>query len=89
MRIDGPLRALFVDHDADDLHVVGRIEFFQHFFRVRHLRHGLGRNERDCIDVFESSADQGLQVGALDVRRNQAFQPLPGIAGAFDQFHRV
>ena len=39
LRVDGALRTFFVDHDADDLHIIGRIEFLQHFFRVRHLRH--------------------------------------------------
>ena len=63
--IDGPLRAFFIDHDADDLHVVRRIEFLQYFFRVRHLRHGFGRHERYRVDVLESRADQGLQIVRL------------------------
>ena len=87
MRLDGPLRALFVDHDADDLDIIGRIEFLQYFFRVRHLRHGFGRHERDGIDVLESRTDQGLQVSPLDVRRNLSLQPLPGIARTFDEFN--
>ena len=84
MSLGGPLRAFLVDHDADDLDVIRRIEFLQHFFGIRHLWHGFRRHERDSIDVLETRADQSLQVSALDVRRNVALQPLPGIARTFD-----
>ena len=50
-RRDGPLRALFVDHDADDFDIVGRIEFFQYIFRVGHLRHRIRGNETDRVNV--------------------------------------
>ena len=59
---DGALRAFFVDHDADDLDVIGRIEFFENVFGVGHLRDGVGRDERDGVDVLEAGADQGLQI---------------------------
>ncbi len=45
LRIDRALGAFFVDDDADDLDVIGRIEFFQDFFGVGHLRDGVGRDE--------------------------------------------
>ena len=45
LRLNRPLRSFFVDHDADNLYIIGRIEFFQDFFRVRHLRHCFRRDE--------------------------------------------
>ena len=81
---DGAVGAFFVDHDADDLDVVGRINLLQHFFRVGHLRHGLGRDERHGVNALEPGADQRAQVGSLDLGRDLAREALPGVAGTFD-----
>ena len=81
LRRDGALRAFFVDHDADDLHVVGRVEFFQNFFGVGHLRYGFRRDEGYRVDMLEPGADQGLQIGALDVGGIWPFSPCQASRG--------
>src|SRR5882762_2740193 len=52
--LDGALRSLFIHRDADDLDVVGWIEFFEDLFRIRHLRDCLRRHERDGINMLET-----------------------------------
>ena len=86
MGVDGALRAFFVDHDADDLDVIGGIEFFQNFFGIRRLGDGVGGDERDGIDVLKARADQGLEIVGFKFGRDLAFEALPGIARAFDKF---
>ena len=82
---DSALDPALVDHNADDLDIIRRIEFAQDGFRVGHLRHRLGRDERDRVNVLESRGDQRLQVLHLDGSRNLSRQALPGIAGTFDE----
>ena len=65
---------LFVDHDPDNLHVIRRIEFLQHYFGIGHLRYGFWRDERNGINVLEPHANQCLQISALDVGRNLSLQ---------------
>ena len=89
MRIDRPLRALFVDHDTDDFRVIRRIEFLQHFFGVGHLRDGFRRDERNRIKMLEPRANQGFQIIALEMSGNLPLQPLPGIARTFDEFDLI
>ena len=89
MRVDRSLRTFFVDNDADDLHVVGRIDLFQHFIGIGHLRDGIGRDERDGVDVLESGLDESPQIGNFDVSRNPPFEPLPGIPRTLDQLEGV
>ena len=86
---NGPLRALLVDHDPDNFNIIGRIEFFQYFLRIGHLRNGFRRDKRNRIDVLEPRADQGLQIVRLDVSRNLPFQPLPGIARTLNEFYGI
>ena len=83
------LRALFIDHDADNLRVVRRIKFLQHLFRVRHLRNCSRRYERPGINVLEAGANQGLQIIRLDVGGNLHLQSLPGISWTFDEFDGI
>src|ERR1022692_4908670 len=59
---DRSLRTFFVDHDADDFYVVGRVEFLQNFFGVSHLRDGVRRDETDGINVLEAGGDQSLEI---------------------------
>src|SRR5579859_2230920 len=39
--------------------------------------------------MLESRADQGIQVGHLQVRWNRLLQALPGITRAFNYFDRI
>ena len=87
--VDGPLRAFLVHDNSNDLDIIWRIEVFQYFFRVCHLRHRLRRNKRHSINVLESHADQGTEVVCLDRGRNLALQPLPGIARTLDEFDGI
>jgi hypothetical protein len=41
-RSDRAIGAFLIDHNADDLYVVRRIELLEHLLRVGHLRHRLG-----------------------------------------------
>src|ERR1039458_1603224 len=84
---DRPLSALFIDHDTDDFHVVGRIEFLQNLFGVGHLWDSVGRNEADGVNVLEAGRDQGLEIVGLQISRDLAFESLPRIAGALDQLY--
>src|ERR1700733_7371954 len=84
---DGPLRAFLVDHNPDDLHIIGRIELLQDFFGVRHLRYRLRRDEGDGINGLETIADQGFQVVRLEARGDLPGKPLPGIARTCDEFY--
>jgi hypothetical protein len=81
---NGALSAFFVYHDPDDLDIVRQVDLFQHFFAVRHLRNGFGRNKADRIDVFEPRVNQGAQVTGFDLRRNLTAEALPRVAWAFD-----
>src|SRR5438105_1114214 len=82
---DGALGALVVHHNADDLHIVRRVELLQHFFRIRHLRHRFGRYERHCVNVLESRCDQPAQIRNFGCSWNLLLQSLPGITRAFDE----
>src|ERR1019366_3424976 len=84
---DRSLRAFFVDHDADDFHIVGRIEFFQNHFGVGHLWDSVGRDKADGVDVLEAGRDQGLEIVGLQFSRDLSLEALPGIAGALDQLY--
>ena len=83
---DSAFGAAFVHHDADDLDVVGRIEFAQHRLRIGHLRHGFRRYEGYRVDMFEPGSDQCLEIFDLGRRRDLSGQSLPGVAWAFDKF---
>ncbi len=89
LRLDRPLRAFLVDHDGDDLNVIGRVEFFEHRFGVRQLGHGLGRDERHRVNVLEPGADQGFQVVNFQVAGDLALESLPRVARALDEFDGV
>jgi hypothetical protein len=39
--------------------------------------------------MLEAGGDQRLEIVGLEIGRDLALEALPGIAGAFDEFHRV
>src|ERR1700760_4723089 len=46
----------------------------------------LGRNEAHSVDVLEAGCYQFFKVCDLGVGGNEVWQPLPGVARAFDEF---
>ncbi len=82
--VNRTLRALFVDHDPNDLDIIRGIELLEHFLRIGHLRDRFRGDERYRIDVLETRADQGFQVVGLQVGGDGQFQALPSVAGTFD-----
>ena len=77
---DRALRALFIDHNADDLDVVRRFELFEDLFTVRHLRNRFWRNKTNRVDIFEAGPDERAEVLNLEFPRDLARQSLPGVA---------
>src|SRR5215469_2054314 len=86
--VDCALHAFFIHHDPDDFDVVGWIEFLEHCFGIRHLRHCFCGDERDGIDVFETGTDESVEVFRLQVSGDDSLQALPSIPRAFDKFDR-
>src|SRR5580658_10607510 len=82
---DGALCAFFIDDDADDFDVLGRVEKLKHGFGIRHLRDGGGGDEADGVNVLKAGGDEFAQVGGLGFGRDMRGDALPGIAGAFDE----
>src|SRR5262249_47474721 len=76
---DSAIRTFFIDHDADDLDVVGWIKLLEDLFRVGHLRDGFWRNKRDCVDVLESRSNERTKVLDFDRGGYLRLQALPGV----------
>src|SRR6266480_6545692 len=83
------LGTLLINHDGDNLHVLRHIDLLQHLFTIAHLWNCLWRDKTYSIDVLESRCDQRAQITRLKFRRDLAFQPLPGVPRAFNQFDAI
>ena len=59
-------------------------QLLHHRLAIGHLRHVLGRDEADRVDVPESQRDQAREIANLFFRRNDVGKALPRIARAFD-----
>ncbi len=81
---ESALRALLIDHDADDLNVGGRRDLGKNLLRVRHLRNGRRRDKTHRVNVLESRLDQLAKIAGLYLGRDIARQTLPRIARALD-----
>ena len=69
MVVPGALESVIVHDNADDFHVVGRIEFLQNFFGVGHLRHRFGRDEGDGVDEDRERREIEASLAASDSGR--------------------
>ena len=69
-RIDGPLSALLIHHDADHLYAARRHQVLEHLLRICHLRNRGGRDETDRIDLREPRGYQHAQIVRLHLGRN-------------------
>src|SRR5438270_452970 len=84
LRRDCALGALFIDHDANDFHIVRRVELIENLFAVRHLRDGFWRNKTHGVDVFEAGVNQAAKILNFQLSRDLARQALPGVARTLD-----
>ena len=82
-------RSFFVHHDPDDLDLVRRLQLREHRFAVGHLRHRFRRDETHRVEVPKAGGDQARADIPPSAPSGFARQPLPGIARAFDQLHRL
>jgi len=81
-----PVARLRVDHDPMiSTHPADRVPS-THLPTIGHLRNGVGRDERHCINMLESRADQGLSDSPLSGEWGSVPSALPGIAGTLDKF---
>ena len=59
-------------------------QFAHHRFAIGHLRHVLGRNEADRVNVPEAERHEALQILTFSSVGIISGEPLPGIPRAFD-----
>ena len=87
---DGALETLFIDDDADDFGKVcfvrqGVDETGHDFFAVGHLGDVLRGYKANGVDVLEAGKQKLFEIGDFGVGRDEVWEALPGVAGAFDE----